>query len=36
MALSEGRRAAPDAVASVPYFDTDIDDLAGLGPQLWQ
>ncbi len=31
--------AAPDAVASVPYFDRDITDLAGLlelGQQLWR
>ena len=31
--------AAPDVVASVPYFDTDIFDLAGLvrmGEQLWR
>ena len=31
--------AAPDAVASIPYFDHDITDLAGLlqlGEQLWR
>jgi hypothetical protein len=31
--------AAPDVVASVPYFDHDITDLAGLlelGEQIWR
>jgi len=31
--------AAPEAVASVPYFDQDITDLAGLlrlGEQIWR
>ena len=31
--------AAPEVIAAVPYFDTDITDLAGLlqlGEQLWR